>query len=59
MEYTTNFAEPNKTYKFRVCQYMTTTNGGAVCGAWSVVKTAVTMLSPHGEIYFVLDSIPY
>ncbi|XP_066933792.1 cytokine receptor-like factor 3 [Clytia hemisphaerica] len=47
LEYTMTLAEPSKTYKFRVCQYMNTTNGGAVCGAWSVIKTAATMLSPH------------
>ena len=51
LEYTMSFAEPNKMYKFRVCQYMSTSAaGGGVCGAWSVVKTASTALSPHGTV---------
>lgn len=55
LEYTMNFAEPNKMYKFRVCQYMSTSTaaGGGVCGAWSVVKTASTALSPHGRVFYL------
>ena len=56
-----SFAEPNKTYKFRVCQYISTSAaaGGGVCGAWSVVKTASTALSPHGIIILFMYSISY
>lgn len=49
LEYTMSFADPNKTYKFRVCQYISNSStGGGVCGAWSVVRSASTSLSPHG-----------
>jgi len=47
LEYTMNFAELNKTYKFRVCLYISNSTGGGVCGAWSMVKTASTSMSPH------------
>lgn len=47
LEYTMNFAEPNKEYRFRVCQSISNSSGTGICGAWSVVKTAVTCMPPH------------
>ena len=47
MQFTFTFAEPYKTYSFRVCQH--TIAGAGVYGPWSMTKKACTTLSPHGE----------
>lgn len=60
MQYTMNFAQPNKVYSFRVCQYFGNSSGaGGVCGAWSVVKSASTTLPPHGMFYLDLEIFMY
>ncbi|XP_047143599.1 cytokine receptor-like factor 3 isoform X1 [Hydra vulgaris] len=45
MQFTFTFAEPYKTYSFRVCQH--TVAGAGVYGPWSMTKKACTTLSPH------------
>ena len=50
LQYTMRFAEPNKIYSFRVCQYH---SGGSVgvCGPWSMTKRGYTTLSPHSKFF--------